>query len=108
MNKIYIVIADFSSYDEVSIHTLGVFNSLDKANKCKIKWETFFKDKYKEIFEPIKRDEYDDHTDEYYILMSKYSDIANFNEININEYTLNYCEYVKFEYHSDDMKDLLK
>jgi hypothetical protein len=93
---IYIVEAKFQTYDSYYGQIVGVFNDQQIAELHKNKWLTFFKNKYKEIFEPFLelRDEEgdwvnDEVEDDYYRKKIEYSSFFEFNEIVVSQFKLN-------------------
>jgi hypothetical protein len=85
---IYIVEARFQTYDSYYAQIVGIFDDQQIAEIHKNKWLFFFKNKYKEIFEPFLelRDEEgdwinDEVEDDYYRKKEEYSCIFRFCEI---------------------------
>lgn len=93
---IYIVEAQFQSYDSFYEQIVGVFDDQEKSNFHKEKWITFFKTKYQEIFEPflqLRNAEGDWISDEveidYYKKQSQYQLIYDFSNVEIRSIKLN-------------------
>lgn len=101
MDKVYIVEAYFEDYDSSYWRVVGVFTDQDSAKEHQKKWIKFYK-KNKTIFNQPKKfepksykdygsDVFEDWTesDEYYKLISQYSDIKLFSNITIREFDIN-------------------
>lgn len=95
---IYLVEAQFNSYDSYYTQIVGIFDDPKMAKLTQKKWDTFFEDKKKEIFGPFNdksmRDENDDWVNDeiehdYYQNESEYRLILEFRNIIIRELKLN-------------------
>jgi len=114
--KLYIVNAQFNSYDSYYDYMIGIFDDPKMANYQKEKWTKFFTEKYDEIFTPFAnlRDEDGDLPDEtesdYYKKQSEYRLIFDYESIQIREWLLNTdwldSEIVRF--HPSELTDMMK
>ena len=107
---LYLVEANFSSYDTYHQQIIGIFGDKSLADETKIKWETFFKLKRSEIFGKYDEPEYRDSDgdvkeefeNEYYSRQTTFSNICNFQDITIREFELdvtvlpNYNNYKEY------------
>jgi len=101
MNKIYMVRSYFEDYESSRWQIIGLFTDKNLANDTAKKWEDFYEEKQYSIFntpkdwKPTKEDlEYDkdcvwQESMEYSDRVSKYSDIMDFKEVEVEEFDLN-------------------
>ena len=90
--EIYLVQAQFQSYDSYYEQIVGVFDNEELAEFHKEKWLTFFKTKHQEIFDPFLelRDEdgdwiSDEVENDYYKKQSECSLIYEFSNVVIRQ-----------------------
>lgn len=113
--NIYIVEAQFQSYDSYYEQMVGVFDDQEKAEFHKEKWITFFKSKYQEIFDPFLtlRDGdgdwiSDEVENDYYKKQSEYSLIHEYSDVVVRQLKLNEdwlsMDYFRTEKQFDMMK----
>jgi hypothetical protein len=114
---IYIVEAQFQTYDSYYEQLVGVFGDLETAEFQKNKWITFFEEKQKEIFEPFQDESMRDSegdwiTDEvendFYKKQSEYRLVSDFRNIVVRSLKLNQdwlsMDYIRSEPQFDIMK----
>jgi hypothetical protein len=101
MDKIYMVRSYFEDYESSSWKIIGLFTDKEVAEETAKKWEDFYEEKRYSIFnepkdwKPSKEDlSYDEdcvwqESIEYSDRVSKYSDIMEFKEIEVEEFDLN-------------------
>jgi hypothetical protein len=101
MDKIYMVRSFFEDYESSRWQIIGIFTDKKVADEVAKKWEDFYEEKQYSIFnepkdwKPTKEDlSYDEdcvwqESNEYSDRVSKYSDIMDFKEIEIEEFELN-------------------
>ncbi len=115
--KIYLVQANYDDYESSWSKIIGIFDSIDVAEKHKQKWDNFYNIN-KSIFDEPKNwkpnltdgDEDDDEwmeSREYWSLKSKYDDIFQFNSVSIDELSTNIDLFLDNEFITDAMKELL-
>jgi hypothetical protein len=110
MDKVYIVEASFGTYDGFYTTIIGIYTDEQVANSERDKWERFYTIKKKEIFTPDLKDDDGDDSMEYYEMLSKYEDIAEFQSIRVDEFDLNKHDYVNKDVlsRSPELKLLMK
>jgi hypothetical protein len=101
MDKIYMVRSYFEDYESSSWKIIGLFTDKEVAEETAKKWEDFYEEKRYSIFnepkdwKPSKEDlSYDEdcvwqESIEYSDRVSKYGDIMDFKEIEVEEFDLN-------------------
>ncbi len=116
--KLYIVNAQFNSYDSYYDYMIGIFDDPKMADYQKEKWLKFFTEKYDEIFTPFVdlRDEDgclpDEIESDYYKKQSEYRLIFDYESIQIKEWSINIdwlgkdSDIVRF--HSSSLTDMMK
>ena len=95
--KLYIVEAQFSSYDSFYELVVGIFDDVKIASYHKDKWDNFFKTKFEEIFKPYvelrDKDEDgllpDDVETEWYRKQAEFRMVFDYHDILIKEWNLN-------------------
>lgn len=94
--KIYLVEAQFQSYESYYEQIVGVFDDQGLAEFHKEKWLTFFKTKYQEIFDPFLelRDEdgdwiSDEVENDYYKKQTEFRLILEFDNVVVRQLRLN-------------------
>jgi hypothetical protein len=92
MDKVYIVEASFGTYDGFYTTIIGIYTDEKVANVEKDKWLKFYTTKKEEIFTQNPKDDEDDNM-EYYEMLSKYDDIAEFQSIRVDAFNLNKHDY---------------
>jgi hypothetical protein len=92
MDKVYIVEASFGTYDGFYTTIIGIYTDEKVANVEKDKWLKFYTTKKEEIFTQNPKDDEDDNM-EYYEMLSKYDDIAEFQSIRVDAFNLNKYDY---------------
>lgn len=115
--NIYIVEAQFQTYDTYYEQIVGVFDDLKIAEYNKNKWIDFFKSKNEEIFGSFKdesiRDEDGDFIsfeveDDFYIKKYRYKLIFDFQDITIRNLKINE-DWIKMGYlEKNEEFDLMK
>ena len=113
--NIYLVEAQFQSYDSYYEQIVGVFDDLEKAEFHKEKWLTFFKTKHSEIFDPFLelRDEdgdwiSDEVENDYYKKQSEYRLIYEFSNVVIRQLRLNE-DWINMDYfRTEKQYDMMK
>ena len=120
--NIYIVEAQFQTYDSYYEQMVGVFDDLKLAEFHKEKWLNFFQTKREEIFGPFEkdsaRDEYgdwisDEVENDYYKRQSEYRLIFDFQNVSLLNRKLNKdwlsMDYIRFpNYGTEQQFDLMK
>jgi len=112
---IYIVEAQFQTYDSYYEQMVGVFDDLKLAEFHKEKWLNFFQTKREEIFGPFESSRDDDGDwisdeveNDYYKRQSEYRLIFDFQNISIRNRKLNEdwlsMDYIRTEPQFDLMK----
>jgi hypothetical protein len=101
MDKIHMVRSYFEDYESSSWKIIGLFTDKEVAEETAKKWEDFYEEKRYSIFnepkdwKPSKEDlSYDEdcvwqESIEYSDRVSKYGDIMEFKEIEVEEFDLN-------------------
>ena len=113
--NIYLVEAQFQSYDSYYEQIVGVFDDLEKAEFHKEKWLTFFKTKHSEIFDSFLelRDEdgdwiSDEVENDYYKKQSEYRLIYEFSNVVIRQLRLNE-DWINMDYfRTEKQYDMMK
>ena len=107
----YLIEAEFNSYDGYYRIPLGIFDSLELAKHNEEKWTQFYNTKKIEIFSKYNESKYRDeegdiidmYEDEYLKLKIKFGDIYDFQDIYTREFELNTTNSMtkisKNEYH---------
>ena len=101
MNKIYMVRSYFEDYESSSWKIIGLFTDKETADETSKKWEDFYEEKKYSLFnepkgwKPSDEDlEYDyecswQESFEYSDRHTKYYEVLNFREIEVEEFDLN-------------------
>jgi hypothetical protein len=89
MSKIYIVEANFDSYESSWSYAIGVFTEESIANKTKDKWNSFYKENLS-VYDGLDSSSEDEEiVNKYYEIDSKYGEIKNFRNATVTELELN-------------------
>lgn len=113
--KIYLVEAQFQSYESYYEQIVGVFDDQELAEFHKEKWLTFFKTKYQEIFDPFLelRDEdgdwiSDEVENDYYKKQTEFRLILEFDNVVVRQLRLNE-DWINMDYFRTDAQyDMMK
>lgn len=100
MNKVYVVEASFEDFETSWSRKIGIFSNYQIAKEHMKKWKRFFTQNKKVFNQPKDfipltythwgNEEQEEWTEseEFYKLISKFSDIRNFSSVEISEYEL--------------------
>jgi hypothetical protein len=87
---IYIVEAQFQSYESSWSNIIGIFNDKDIADDLATKWSNFYKN-HVSIFDGLDYDDNDDDDkiDEYYRIYGMYGEVRQFTHVSVTEVPFN-------------------
>jgi len=113
MNEIYIVSICFEDFESTSFHEAGFFSSEEEALHVKEKWERFFEENRKRVFDITRMAngefESDEAEDEHYSRMARYEQLHSYSGISIEKRRFGIDEFAtQSESRSKDMQNLVQ